>query len=43
MEELIGTLDIEERARTKNIGKGVETSTTNVVQKKFCKFNKKKN
>jgi hypothetical protein len=44
VEELIGTLDVEERARTKDSGKGVETSTANVVQKRnFCKFNKKKN
>jgi hypothetical protein len=27
----------------KNNGKGIETSTANVVQKKFRKFNKKKN
>ena len=44
VEELIGTLDVEERARTKDSGKGVETSTANVVQKRnFRKFNKKKN
>ena len=44
MEELIGTLDVEKRARTKDSGKGVETSTANVVQKRnFRKFNKKKN
>jgi hypothetical protein len=44
VEELIGTLDVEERARTKNNGKGVEISTANVVQKRnFRKFNKKKN
>jgi hypothetical protein len=42
VEELIGTLDVEERARVKDNEKGVETSTTNVVQKKFRKFNKKK-
>jgi hypothetical protein len=43
MEELIGTLYVEERARTKDNGKGVETSTANVVQKRnFRKFNKKK-
>jgi hypothetical protein len=43
VEELIGTLDVEERARTKDSGKGVETSTANVVQKRnFYKFNKKK-
>jgi hypothetical protein len=44
VEELIGTLDVEERARTKDNGKCVETSTANVVQKRnFRKFNKKKN
>jgi hypothetical protein len=43
VEELIGTLDVEERVRAKDNGKGVETSTANVVQKKFHKFNKKKN
>jgi hypothetical protein len=44
VEELIGTLDVEERARTKDSGKGVETSTANVVQKRnFRKFIKKKN
>jgi hypothetical protein len=44
VEELIGTLDVEERARRKDNVKGVETSTTNVVQKRnFRKFNKKKN
>jgi hypothetical protein len=44
VEELIVTLDVEERARTKDNGKGVETSTANVVQKRnFRKFNKKKN
>jgi hypothetical protein len=43
VEELIGTLDVEERARAKDNRKGVETSTANVVQKKFRKFNKKKN
>jgi hypothetical protein len=43
VEKLIGTLDVEEMARTKDNGKGVETSTANVVQKRnFCKFNKKK-
>jgi hypothetical protein len=37
-------LDVEERARTKDNGKGVETSTANVVQtRNFRKFNKKKN
>jgi hypothetical protein len=44
VEELIGTLDVEEMARTKDNGKGVEISTANVVQKRnFRKFNKKKN
>jgi hypothetical protein len=44
VEELIGTLDVEKRARTKDNGKGVETSTANVVQKRnFRKSNKKKN
>jgi hypothetical protein len=44
VKELIGTLDVEERARTKDNGKGVETSTANVVQKRnFHKFIKKKN
>jgi hypothetical protein len=43
-EELIGTLDVEERARAKDTEKSVETSTANVVQKRnFRKFNKKKN
>jgi len=42
VEELIGTLDIEERARAKDNGKGVETSSANVVQKKTHKWNKKK-
>jgi hypothetical protein len=33
--ELIGTLSVEERARAKDgRGKGVETSATNMVQKK---------
>ena len=33
--ELIGSLDVEERARAKdNRGKGVESSATNMVQKK---------
>jgi len=31
VEELICTLDVEERARAKDIEKGVETSTANVV------------
>jgi hypothetical protein len=35
VEELIGTLDVDERARAKDNGKGVETSIANVVQKKF--------
>jgi hypothetical protein len=44
VEELISTLDVEERARTKDSGKGVETSTANVVRKRnFRKFIKKKN
>jgi hypothetical protein len=35
MAELIGSLDVEERARTKDTrGKGVETSSANMVQKK---------
>jgi hypothetical protein len=46
--ELIGTLDVEERARAKDgHGKGVETSTANRVQKKnsfaFRNNNNKKN
>jgi len=41
--ELIGTLDAEERARAKDIGKSVETSFAHVVQRKFRKFDKKKN
>ena len=43
--ELIGSLDVEERARTKdNRGKGVESSAANMVQKKnsFASRNKKK-
>jgi hypothetical protein len=32
--ELIGTLDIEKRARAKDKGKGAETSSANMVQKK---------
>ena len=44
VEELIGTLDVEERARTKDNGKSTETAAANVVHKKnFHKFNKKKN
>jgi len=31
VEELIGTLDVEERARAKDVGKSVETSSANVV------------
>ena len=45
MAELIGSLDVEERARAKgNRGKGVESSATNMVQKKnsFASRNKKK-
>jgi hypothetical protein len=45
--ELIGTLDVEERARVKDTrGKGIETSSANMVQKKNCnasRNNKKKN
>ncbi|XP_066355267.1 uncharacterized protein, partial [Miscanthus floridulus] len=43
--ELIGSLDVEERARAKdNCGKGVGSSATNMVQKKksFASRNKKK-
>ncbi|XP_066334527.1 uncharacterized protein [Miscanthus floridulus] len=46
IEKLIGTLDVEERARAKDNGKSVETSTANVVQKRnsgFRKYKKKKN
>jgi hypothetical protein len=47
MVELIGSLDVEERARVKYTrGKGVETSSANVVQKKNSNTshnNKKKN
>ena len=46
MAELIGSLDVEERARAKdNRGKGVEYSATNMVQKKnsYASRNKKKN
>ena len=44
--ELMGTLDVEEKARAKDThGKGVESSSANMVQKKkqyaFC--NKKRN
>jgi hypothetical protein len=45
--ELIGSLDVEERARAKDTcGKGVETSSANMVQKKksnVSHINKKKN
>jgi hypothetical protein len=44
--ELIGTLNIEERARAKVKRKGVETSSINMVQKKNSfafRKNKKKN
>jgi hypothetical protein len=44
--ELIGTLDVEERVRAKDKGKGVETSYVNMVQKKNSfafRKNKKKN
>jgi hypothetical protein len=45
--ELIGSLDVEERVRTKYTrGKGVETSSANMVQKKNSNAshnNKKKN
>ncbi|XP_021321381.1 uncharacterized protein LOC110437305 [Sorghum bicolor] len=44
--ELMGTLDVEEKARAKDThGKGVESSSANVVQKKkqFAFCNKKKN
>ena len=43
--ELIGSLYVEERTRTKdNHGKGVESSAANIVQKKnsFASYNKKK-
>ena len=45
MAELIGSLDVEERARPKdNRGKGVESTAANMVQKKntFASRNKKK-
>ena len=45
MAELIGSLDVEERARAKdNHGKQVESSAANMVQKKnsFASRNKKK-
>jgi hypothetical protein len=45
--QLIGTLDVEERARVKDTrGKGIETSSANMVQKKnsnASRNNKKKN
>jgi hypothetical protein len=44
--ELIGTLDVEERARAKDKKKGVETSSANMMQKKnpfVFRKNKKKN
>jgi hypothetical protein len=38
--DLIGTLDVEERARAKDThGKGVESSSANVVQEKNSNFN----
>ena len=43
--DLIGTLDVEERARVKDIrakGHGEGTSNANVVQKKNFQFHKKK-
>jgi hypothetical protein len=47
MAELIGSLDVEERARAKDTrGKGVETSSANMVQKKNSNTshnNKRKN
>ena len=45
MAELIGSLDVEERARAKdNCGKGVKSSAVNMVQKKnsFASHNKNK-
>ena len=45
MAELIGSLDVKERARAKdNRGKGVESSVANMVQKKnsFASCNKRK-
>jgi hypothetical protein len=45
--ELIGSLDVEERARAKDTrGKGIDTSSVNMVQKKNSNVshnNKKKN
>jgi hypothetical protein len=47
MAELIGSLDVEERARAKDTrGKGVESSSANMVQKKnsnASRYKKKKN
>jgi hypothetical protein len=47
MAELIGSLDVEERARAKDTrGKGVDTSSANILQKKNSNVscnNKKKN
>jgi hypothetical protein len=47
VDELIGSLDVEERAKAKDsCGKGVETSSANMVQKKNYNVshnNKKKN
>jgi hypothetical protein len=46
MAELIGSLDVEERARAKDTrGKGVETTNANMVQKKNsnASHNNKKN
>jgi hypothetical protein len=41
--ELIGTLSVEERARAKDDrGKGVETSSANMVQKNSFAFRKNK-
>jgi hypothetical protein len=38
--DLIGTLDVEERARAKDThGKGVESSSANAIQKKNSNFN----
>jgi hypothetical protein len=43
MAELIGSLDVEERARTKdNRGKGVESSSVNMVQKKILNASRNK-
>jgi hypothetical protein len=46
VDELIGTLDVEERARANDKGKGVEISSANMVQEKNSfafRKNKKKN